>query len=226
MAFSNSESPASTINAVSSDGSVRQLTSRTSSSFVLNGSSISRDGRRFTLVNDREGTWVVSGSGKILHWLSRKDAYISPDGRSVAWEWDCGGVCVEQIDNPNARRLVKASPSTLSQWSWSPDSRSLLVSTDPTDGSDPVEMMVVDVGGRSSREISSTKGLISAYGGALEQEWSPDSRFVAFTATSRRFPPSTLFVARADGSGAPVSLATATTGFINWLAWRPVPSRN
>ncbi len=222
LAFSNKGSRASTINAVSSDGSVRRLTSR---SFVFNESSISRDGRRFTLINDPRGTWVVSGRGKILRWLSRKDAYLSPDGRFVGWEWYCGGVCVAQVDNPNARRLVNIPSSKVDQWSWSPDSRSLLVSIEPTDGA-PVEMKVVAVGGRSSREISSTKGLISAYGGALEQEWSPDSRFVAFAATSREIPPSTLFVARADGSGAPVSLATATTGSINGLAWRPVPSNN
>ena len=226
VAFSNEGSPRSTINAVSSDGSVRQLTSRTSSSFAFNESSMSRDGRRFTLINDRRGTWVVSGSGKILRWLSRKDAYISPDGRFVGWEWDCKGVCVAQVDSPKARPLVRVPSSTVDQWSWSPDSRSLLVSIDPTNGIDPVEMKVVDVEGGSAREIGSTKGMITAYGGTLEQEWSPDSRFVAFTATSHGLPPSALFVARADGSGTPVSLATATTGFINWLAWRPVLSNS
>jgi len=223
MAFSYEGSPASTINAVSSDGSVRRLTSL---SFAFNESSISRDGRRFTLINDRRGTWVVSAGGKILRWLPRKNAYISPDGRFVGWEWDCKGVCVAQVDSPEVRPLVRVPSSTVDKWSWSPDSRSLLVSIDPTNGNDPVEMKVVDVEGGSAREIGSTKGMITAYGGTLEQEWSPDSRFVAFTATSHRFPPSALFIARADGSGAPVSLATATTGFINWLAWRPVLSNS
>ncbi len=218
LAFSNKGSRASTINVVSSDGSVRRLTSR---SFVFNESSISRDGRRFTLINDR-GTWVVSGSGRVLRWLPRKDAYISPDGRFIGWQWDCGGVCVAKIDSQKARRLVKASPTELSQWSWSPDARSLLVSFDAAEGSDLAGVMVADTEGRGSREID-LKGMYSAY---AEQDWSPDSRLIAFAVTSNKLPTFALILARADGSVTPVSLATATAGSINGLAWRPVPSNS
>jgi Tol biopolymer transport system component len=136
-------------------------------------------------------------------------AAFSPDGRWIAFVQGSRELWVSAPDGSNAHRVALA-PSWVGAGAFSPDSLHLTYVVGLGVGEEASEIVGADGSGRARLKEAPViaPGL-----------WSPDSRFVVFTAQndSRRYRPPNLYVANVDGS----SVRRLVDGFATAPDWSP-----
>ncbi|MFL5710622.1 MAG: TolB family protein [Chloroflexota bacterium] len=145
----------------------------------------------------------------------------APDGRRLAFARG-GPASLSVIDRDGSRGRSLALPKVdviLSDPSWSRDGSTIAYiesAVDIQDGAKPLDVVLLDPeGARSSRVVNVGECFCVGFSPALT--WSPDGRFLAYTALTESG--SALFVANGDGTE-PRAISSGTNGA---LAWRPVP---
>ena len=147
--------------------------------------------------------------------LQERDPELSPDGRSVVYAIDAPDgstdlhlMTLDGSGHPAGSRLLLDGPDNLSETSWSPDGRTLLIRSDTEGEADTYRYDV------------RTEELELFLENAFNARWSPDGSAIAFSADRRNDPgDADLFVADADGSDRRL---VVDTGFDDVLpVWSP-----
>ena len=144
---------------------------------------ISPTGKR-VLVEARGEVFTIPGDKGDVRNLTRssasaeRDPAWSPDGKSIAYFSDLSGeyqlvVCAPDGVSP-ARTIAIAHPSHYYTVSWSPDSKKLLYHDTN------LKVWVLDVATGKARIVGSDPWMVPAR--TLAPSWSPDSRWVAYSA--------------------------------------------
>jgi Tol biopolymer transport system component len=147
--------------------------------------------------------------------LQERYPELSPDGRSIVYAVDAPDgstdlhlMSLDTSGHPTGSRLLLDGPDNLSETSWSPDGRTLLVRSDTEAAAD---LYRYDV---------RTEEVDLFLEGAFNARWSPDGTAIAFSADGEDDPgDADLFVADADGSNRRL---VVDTGFDDALpVWSP-----
>lgn len=190
---------------------------------------LSPDARHIAFVSDRDGNpeiYLMDASGGHARRLVANPAEErapswSPDGRSIAFVSDR-----EQVDRlflvgaggQGERPLDPDLPDDASQAQavWSPDGSRIAWVLQPAGGTHSI--WVTGLADRTRVRVS-PDGLA-----ATDPSWSPDGRFLAFTA--RRGNDDDIYLARADGSTViPLVTGPADDRLPRWTLSRPRPAR-
>jgi Tol biopolymer transport system component len=153
------------------------------------------------------GTLIADG-------IPGKDPQWSPDGSRLAFAQKRAGLRVINVDGTGLRKLTDEDAS---QPAWSPDGTKIVYGTGDTfgEGRQPIE--VVNVNGSARTQVVRSVG----YGNAAPS-WSPDGTAIAFEKftpppAEGEFPPSSIAVMKADGSG----LRVVGPGGVDEPRWSP-----
>ncbi len=101
-----------------------------------------------------------------------RDVDYSPDGKLLAFVSDKDGreeIYVVPVDGTAPARMLTSIDALKGGFDWSPDSKSLLITTN--DG----KLLKVDASGKETKELASSK-----YGGINSAHWSPDGKWVVY----------------------------------------------
>jgi Tol biopolymer transport system component len=147
--------------------------------------------------------------------LQERDPELSPDGRSIVYAVDASDgstdlhlMAIDDRGRPTGSRLLLDGPDNLSESSWSPDGRTLLVRSDTETEADVY------------RYDFRAEELELFLEGAFNARWSPDGTAIAFAADRKDDPgDADIFIADADGSHRRL---VVDTGFDDVLpVWSP-----
>ena len=169
----------------------------------------SPDGRTIAFVHDRnqsDSIWLMNPDGSQQHELANIGAIVrrlvwSPDSTRLLYDINNAPPNrIEVVDQTGARRSLTPPGRTDYDAVWSPDGRSIAVTSWPLGGTSHID--IVDATDGTRRTVSSVPG--------ADPAWSPDGREIAFIGV-RRFPEYTtrygiperrdLYVVGADGRG-------------------------
>ena len=198
----------------------RPLTSGTQ---LVEGVSVSPDGRRLAFDSDRDGTqdiytMPVAGGDPVPLTADSSDDFMpawSPSGREIAFHSFAGRDDDRRVEVVSASggvpQPVVASPRNQRFPGWSPDGRALVFTSDATGR---MELYVVrrDAGLRwgAARRLTTA--------GGFNGRWAPEGREIAYTR------PDGIWAIASDGTGAPrhVLRADSVTGPIyDVVQWAP-----
>lgn len=206
---------------VERDRSIVKLVTQKRGSGTLTSS---RDGH-VLMTNSGNGARLMNSDGKMLGRVSGSDGSISPDGRFVAYE--CGSdrdsLCITKVGARGSRRILREEYGSIGYPVWSPDSRSIAVDVQYEYDNDPGSIVVVQADGSEHHTVP-LKTILRKDRYPQFEEWSPDSKLIAFVLESRVGASTSLYVVSADGRGDPVRVSGNGKGGVDDFAWRPVPS--
>jgi TolB protein len=185
---------------VTLDGDLTRLTDRLG---VLTGAEISPDGTliafmRWTVASDQYQIWVMGRDGSDPHQVlpgSGWDPTWSPDGKRILFASDRGGENQLWVVNLDGSGLGQISdlPAIRGRSDWSPLDQIVTYSGEPWHR----ELFLMEADGSKARQLTPTGG------NSQGPSFSPDGRWVAFTAYFDRYDDihgCEIYILRVDGS--------------------------
>lgn len=177
----------------------------------------------FGILGSRSGFYTISTDGVIEQapFSRQTDSFghtLSHNGRYLAFS-RMGNIYIHDLQTAEFRQLTHDDANNVPTH-WSPDDQALVFSSAATERAWRYTVNRVDLDG--SNRISLTEHLEGSSSGA---RWSPDGAMIAFTVTSSRDAPRSLWIMDQDGSNArqivPPHRSGERTRGVGAFAWSP-----